>query len=73
MADRDEGGSRLDGTIAEIVYLGMYTQYHVDTAVGRLVSHRLGDEQLPSLAPGSGVTLSWEPDQASVLSDDPRP
>src|SRR5207253_2293299 len=33
---RSEGGSRLEGTIAEIVYLGMYTQFHVDTSVGRV-------------------------------------
>src|ERR671935_683607 len=35
------GGSRLEGTIAQIVFLGMYTQFHVDTRAGRLVSHRL--------------------------------
>jgi spermidine/putrescine transport system ATP-binding protein len=62
-----DGGSRLDGTIAEIVYLGMYTQFHVDTAVGRLVSHRLGDEPLAHLASGSQVSLSWEPEHTSVL------
>src|SRR5947207_2550033 len=38
------GGSHLDGTIAEVGFLGMYPQYHVDTPVGRLVSHRLADE-----------------------------
>jgi spermidine/putrescine transport system ATP-binding protein len=63
------GGSRLDGTIAEIVFLGMYTQFHVDTRVGRLVSHRLADESLGPLEPGSHVTLSWEPEQASLLGD----
>src|SRR6478672_8133987 len=26
-----DGGSRVDGTIAEVVFLGMYLQYHVDT------------------------------------------
>src|SRR5204862_2404574 len=39
-----DGGSRVDGIIAEVVFLGMYLQYHVDTAAGRLVSHRLADE-----------------------------
>ena len=39
-------GSRLEGTIAEVVFLGMYTQFHVDTSVGRLVSHRMADEPL---------------------------
>ena len=63
------GGSRLEGTNAEIVFLGMYTQFHVDTRVGRLVSHRLADESLGPLEPGSHVTLSWEPEQASLLGD----
>ena len=64
-----EGGSRLDGTIAEIVFLGMYTQFHVDTKAGRLVCHRLADESFGPLEPGSRVTLAWEPEQASLLGD----
>src|SRR3954471_3502148 len=62
-----EGGSRLDGKIAEIVFLGMYTQFHVDTPAGRLVSHRLADESVTSLEAGSGVVLSWEPEHGSLL------
>src|SRR6187551_846403 len=27
-----DGGSRLEGTVAEVVFLGMYTQFHVDTS-----------------------------------------
>jgi spermidine/putrescine transport system ATP-binding protein len=64
-----DGGSRLDGTVAEIVFLGMYTQYHVETPAGRLVCHRLADESLGPLEPGSRVRLSWEPEQASLLGD----
>jgi spermidine/putrescine transport system ATP-binding protein len=64
-----DGGSRLTGTIDEVVYLGMYTQFHVDTRAGRIVSHRLADESIAPLVPGSRVTLSWQADQASVLSD----
>src|SRR6476620_9694258 len=64
-----DGGSRLEGTIAEIVFLGMYTQFHVDTLAGGLVSHRLADEVLAPLEPGSRVTLSWEPEQASLLGE----
>jgi spermidine/putrescine transport system ATP-binding protein len=62
-----DGGSRLDGTIAELVFLGMYTQLHVDTRAGRVVCHRLADESLATLEPGARVTLSWEPEQASLL------
>jgi spermidine/putrescine transport system ATP-binding protein len=61
------GGSRLEGAIAEVVYLGMYTQFHVETRAGRIVSHRLADESLAGLAPGTGVAVSWEPEHASVL------
>jgi spermidine/putrescine transport system ATP-binding protein len=64
-----DGGSRLEGTIAEIVFLGMYTQFHVDTRAGRLVSHRLADESLAPLEARSRVVLSWDPEQASLLGD----
>jgi len=62
-----ERGSRLEGTIAEIVYLGMYTQFHVETGAGRVVSHRLAEESLSSLELGSRVLLTWEPEHTSVL------
>ena len=64
-----DSGSRLEGGIAEVVYLGMYTQFHVDTKVGRVVSHRLADELLSGLDPGSAVALSWDPEQTSLLAD----
>src|SRR6266481_1192824 len=64
-----DGGSRLTGTIDEVVYLGMYTQFHVDTRAGRIVCHRLADESLASFGPGTRVTLSWPAEQASILSD----
>jgi len=64
-----EDGSRLEGTIAQLVFLGMYTQFHVDTRAGRVVSHRLADEQhTAKLETGAHVTLSWSPDQATVLA-----
>src|SRR4051812_35790672 len=44
VGDAQDGGTRLRGTLAQVVYLGMYTQLHVDTAVGRVVSHRLVDD-----------------------------
>ena len=61
------GGSRLTGTLAEIVYLGMYTQFHVDTRVGKVVAHRLADEKLPELETGAAVAVSWDSEDASVL------
>jgi spermidine/putrescine transport system ATP-binding protein len=64
-----DGGSRLEGEIDEIVFLGMYTQFHVDTPAGPLVSHRLADESLASLEAGSRVALSWDLEQATLLGD----
>jgi spermidine/putrescine transport system ATP-binding protein len=68
---RPDTGSRLEGTIAEVVFLGMYTQFHVDTSVGRLVSHRMADEPLAALEVGSEVTLEWAPEHASLLAGTP--
>src|SRR5213083_1369873 len=62
-----DGGSRLEGTIAQIVYLGMYTQFHVETRAGSVVSHRLADELGLPLELSSRVALHWEPEQTSVL------
>jgi spermidine/putrescine transport system ATP-binding protein len=62
-----DGGSRLDGTIAEIVYLGMYTQFHIDTRLGRVVCHRLADESLDAFENGSSVALTWESEHAALL------
>jgi spermidine/putrescine transport system ATP-binding protein len=64
-----DGGSRLEGTIAEIVYLGMYTQFHVDTKAGRVVSHHLADDSVESFGPGLQVTLSWEAEHTSVIGE----
>jgi spermidine/putrescine transport system ATP-binding protein len=53
-------GGRLDGTVADVVYLGVYRQFHVDTDAGRVVSVRLADEPLGDLAAGSPVALTWD-------------
>ncbi len=63
-----DGGSRLEGTIAEIVYLGMYTQFHVDTQAGRVISNSLAEELISPVEVGSRVALSWEPEHTSVLA-----
>jgi spermidine/putrescine transport system ATP-binding protein len=71
-ADGPEGESRLEGTIAEVVFLGMYTQFHVKTRTGKVVSHRLADERLAGLEVTSRVALHWPPEHASLL-DEPAP
>jgi ABC-type Fe3+/spermidine/putrescine transport system ATPase subunit len=62
-------GSSLEGTIAEIVFLGMYTQFHVDTAAGRVVSHRLAESGTDSFETGSAVALTWPADEAYTLAE----
>ena len=63
-----EDGSRIGGTIAEIVYLGMFTQFRVETAAGTILCHRLADEGLSAYAVGNSVVLSWPVEQTAVLA-----
>ena len=67
-APAPEAGSLLRGEIAEVVYLGMYTQFHVTTGAGRVVASRLADELVTPLEVGSSVIVSWEPEHTSVVS-----
>ncbi len=62
------GGSRLVGTIAEIVFLGPVTQFHVDTAAGRIVSYRMDDEGAARLREGGAVVLTWAAEHSAVLA-----
>ena len=66
-----EGGSRLEGTIAELVYLGGLTHFHVDTgSAGRVVSHRMDDEVAATLDAGKRVVLTWPAEHTYVLGGD---
>src|SRR5262249_54945237 len=65
-----DGGSRLEGTISELVYLGMYIQVFVETAAGGVISHRLASDLSPSVAPGSRVLLWWNADHSAALAGD---
>ena len=63
-----EGGSRLRGEVAQVVYLGTVTQFHVGTSLGsRVLSHRLNDEAISTLQPGQKVMLTWSPEHTSLL------
>lgn len=60
--------SRVRGVIAQVVYLGTLTQFHVDTSIGsRVISHRLSDERIDTLQPGDPVVLTWGRDHAFIL------
>ncbi len=66
-AGADEG-SRLSGTVAQVVYLGTLTQFHVDTATGRtFVVHQLSTEGRDAIDAGDEVTLTWLVEDTSIL------
>jgi ABC-type Fe3+/spermidine/putrescine transport system ATPase subunit len=63
------GGSALLGTIEDVVYLGMYTQFHVLTEHGTVVSHRIADNTpADAFTAGTRVAVSWEAEHETVLS-----
>ena len=70
-APTPDDGSRLSGTIGEVVYLGMFTQFRVETAAGQVLCHRLADEDLTAFTTGATVVLTWPVDQTAVLSGSP--
>jgi spermidine/putrescine transport system ATP-binding protein len=58
----------LEGTIVEQAYVGVATQYIVDTECGRLTVYR--QNATPGLnggSPGDRTTLSWSPDSTFVV------
>jgi spermidine/putrescine transport system ATP-binding protein len=58
----------LEGTIVEQAYVGVATQYIVDTECGRLTVYR--QNASPGLnggSPGDRTTLSWSPDSTFVV------
>jgi spermidine/putrescine transport system ATP-binding protein len=62
--------SRVTGTVAQVVYLGTLTQFHVDTRIGkRFVVHRLSDEGTARVVEGDAVTLTWARDDAAILRE----
>jgi spermidine/putrescine transport system ATP-binding protein len=58
----------LDGKVVEHAYVGVATQYIVETACGRLTVYRQNAATGPdSAAPGTRLTLSWSPESTFVV------
>jgi spermidine/putrescine transport system ATP-binding protein len=58
----------LSGTVVEQAYVGVATQYIVETACGRLSVYRQNASPgLNGAAPGQQLTLSWSPDSTFVV------
>jgi spermidine/putrescine transport system ATP-binding protein len=70
-ADMPDDGCRLAGRIDGVVYLGMFTQFRVETDAGAILCHRLADEDLAAFTPGTPVVLTWPVDQSTVLDGAP--
>jgi spermidine/putrescine transport system ATP-binding protein len=63
-----EAVNALEGTVFERAYIGVSTQYVVDTSAGRItvyVQNALGREA--DLEPGEGLTVGWDPESTFVL------
>ena len=61
-------GNELVGTVVEQAYVGVATQYIVETACGRLTVYRQNASPgLNGAAPGQQLTLSWSPDSTFVV------
>jgi spermidine/putrescine transport system ATP-binding protein len=60
--------NELDGTVVEEAYVGVATQYIVETACGRLTVYRQNASPgLNGASPGQRLTLSWSPDSTFVV------
>jgi spermidine/putrescine transport system ATP-binding protein len=62
-----EGDNSLGGTVHETAYVGVATQYVVDTGAGTLIVYVQNDGAAPSLQPGASTMLSWNPRATFVV------
>ncbi|MGZ8795039.1 MAG: TOBE domain-containing protein, partial [Gaiellaceae bacterium] len=62
-----DGDNSLAGTVRETAYVGVATQYVVDTAAGTLIVYVQNDGAAPSLGPSVSTTLSWSPHATFVV------
>ena len=66
--DAEGGVNRLSGTVAELSYVGVATQYIVDTTDGSLTVYVQNTEPgAHPVQPGAQVALSFGPDSAFVV------
>jgi spermidine/putrescine transport system ATP-binding protein len=64
----DREPNRLSGVVAEIAYIGVSTQYVVETPVGSLMVYVQNDHPgATAHEPGAQLQLSWSPDSTFVV------
>ena len=59
--------NQLDGTVQESAYVGVATQYVVETGAGTLIVYVQNDGSALSLRPGAAAILSWSPHATFVV------
>ena len=57
----------LSGAVAESAYIGVSTQYILDTAAGPMAVYVQNDRQGGQVATGERLTLSWSPESTFVV------
>ena len=63
-------GNALGGTVREFAYVGVATQYIVDTSVGEVqVFHQNVTPGVDVAPPGSEVVLTWDPEATFVVEE----
>jgi len=66
------GHNRLDGTVRDAAYLGVSTQYLIETTTGsRITVYEQNLERATRAelwSPGSTVMLTWSPDHTFVVA-----
>jgi spermidine/putrescine transport system ATP-binding protein len=62
-----EGENALSGTVKETAYVGVATQYIVNTGAGDLVVYAQNTDGSRPLAPGAIALVSWSPESTFVL------
>jgi len=62
-----EGDNSLAGTVKETAYVGVATQYVVETGAGTLIVYVQNDGSALSLRPGAAAILSWSPHATFVV------
>jgi spermidine/putrescine transport system ATP-binding protein len=68
LLDSESDGNRLSGTVKELSYVGVATQYVVSTSDGTLTVYVQNTQPgSRAVAPGTAVTLSFGPDSAFVV------
>jgi spermidine/putrescine transport system ATP-binding protein len=62
-----DGDNSLAGSVKETAYVGVATQYVVETAAGTLIVYVQNDGAAPALQPGAATILSWSPNATFVV------